>query len=278
VTPSKLPRRAPRINQNTTFLVLLKLNLNYNHTLLHSPPFGSIRLHSAPFGSIRLHSAPFGSIRLHSEKMAESQRHGFTFENEVLKAYGLEPSSLPYTRAHDIPADKNTKEPMNISIKAAGQKSVDMGDILRIWDEAAGTPILLTVLFYQQDGDKKKLKEIYQVDLTESRALLFGTATKDELQSYVASVKAIPHGEPSAEVRQSYKDGAQALNRKMGFLQVRPKVDSKSQRRVQCSFPNFHTFCRMNPERVKTKITDGLLHGYQLPLEIDSGRRIRNSH
>lgn len=209
----------------------------------------------------------------------ESQRHGFTFENEVLKAYGLEPSSLPYTRAHDIPAEKNTKEPgFNISIKAAGNKSVDMGDILRIWDEAAGTPILLTVLFYQQEGNTKKLTTVYQVDLTDSLTELFGTITKEQLEGYVVSVKAIPHGPPTPEARAAYKNRAASLNEFMGFLQVRPKVDSKSQRRVQCSFPDFKAFCETNPHRVKAKIENGILHGYQLPLEIDSGRRLRSKN
>jgi hypothetical protein len=209
--------------------------------------------------------------------MAESQKHGFTFENEVLKAYGLDPTALSYTRAHDIPAELNTKEGKNISIKASGSKSVDMGDVLRIFNETSSPtePILLTVLFYQQDGDKKKLKEIHQVDLTNSHAILFGTVTLEELKDYVKLVKAIPHGPPSLETRDSYITGAQALNRKMGYVHVRPKVDSKSQRRVQCSFPNFHTFTRMFPERVITKITDGILHGYQIPLEIASGRRVR---
>ena len=212
--------------------------------------------------------------------MAESQRHGFTFENEVLRAYGLDPATLSYTRAHDIPADKNKKDVQqkNISIKSAGSKSVDMGDIIRIFNETKTDPILLTVLFYQQDGDKKRLKEIYQVDLTGAHTLLFGTVTLEELKDYVKSVKGIPHGSTSLEVREAYISGAQALNRKMGgYIHVRPKVDSKSQRRVQCSFPNFHTFAKMHPDRVVRHITDGILHGYQIPLEIDSTRRIRNS-
>jgi hypothetical protein len=210
--------------------------------------------------------------------MAESQKHGFTFENEVLKAYGLDPARLSYTRAHDIPAELNTKEGKNISIKASGSKSVDMGDVLRIFAETSSPePILLTVLFYQQDGDKKKLKEIHQVDLTNSHAILFGTVTKEELQDYVKLVKAIPHGAPSLETRDTYITAAQTLNRKMGYVHVRPKVDSKSQRRVQCSFPDFHAFCAAHPHLVKSKITDGILHGYQLPLEIDSTRRVRNS-
>lgn len=210
--------------------------------------------------------------------MAESQKHGFTFENEVLKAYGLNPTTLSYTRAHDIPAELNSKESQNVSIKTAGGKSVDMGDILRIFQETApaGESILLTVLFYKQDGDKKKLKEIYQVDLTGMQPLLFGTTDKEELQAYVASVKAIPHGEVSADQRAAYKSGGAALNSKMGFLQVRPKVDSKNQRRVQCSFPDFHAFCTAHPDRIKSKITDGILHGHQLPLEIESGRRRRH--
>ena len=212
--------------------------------------------------------------------MAESQKHGFTFENEVLKAYGLDPTALSYTRAHDIPADKNSKEGQNVSIKASGlrpkgSKSVDMGDVLRIFQETSTDSILLTVLFYQQDGEKKRLKEIYQVDLSGAQSILFGTVTCEELQAYVASVKAIPHGEASAEQRAAYKRGAAVLNGKMGFLQVRPKVDSKSQRRVQCSFPDFGAFCKANSERVLTKITDGILHGYQIPLEIASGRRVR---
>lgn len=231
--------------------------------------------------------------------MAESQKHGFTFENEVLKAYGLDPTALSYTRAHDIPAELNSKEGQNVSIKTTGGKSVDMGDILRIFQETspAGDSILLTVLFYEQDDDKKKLKQIIQVDLTGAQPLLFGTVIKEELhsssravgdgsmaagvtaaelQAYVASVKAIPHGQTSAEQRAAYKSGAAALNAKMGFLQVRPKVDSKSQRRVQCSFPDFQAFCTAHPDRVKSKIINGILHGHQLPLEIDSGRRLRH--
>ena len=50
------------------------------------------------------------------------------------------------------------------------------------------------MLFYQQDGEKKRLKEIYQVDLSGAQSILFGTVTREELQAYVASVKAIPHG------------------------------------------------------------------------------------
>ncbi len=205
----------------------------------------------------------------------------------MVRAYGLDPSSLKgYTRAHDIPADKNTKAPgVNVSIKTAGGKSVDMGDVLRIWNETApgAEPLHLIVLFYTQftkgdsahggatqADDSKTLRGISTVDLTGKQDALFGSVSKEELEAYVASVKAIPAGEPSAEARAAYKAGAAALNAKMRHLQIRPKVDSKNQRRVQCSFPDFFAFHSVMDESCT-------INGVQIVKTIQSGRRVRNS-
>jgi hypothetical protein len=206
--------------------------------------------------------------------MPASQSHGFVWEEEVVRAYGLDPSSLKgYTRAHDIPADKNTKTPgVNVSIKTAGGKSVDMGDVLRIWNETApgAEPLHLIVLFYAQADDSKTLRGISTVDLTGKQDALFGSVSKEELEAYVASVKAIPAGEPSAEARAAYKAGAAALNAKMRHLQIRPKVDSKNQRRVQCSFSDFFAFHSVMDESCT-------INGVQIVKTIQSGRRLRNA-
>jgi hypothetical protein len=205
--------------------------------------------------------------------MPESQQHGFVWEAEVLRAYGLDPSAArgSYTQPHDIPAAKNTKAPgVNISIKTAGGKSVDMGDVLRIFNETepGQEPLHLIVLFYDQDGTTKRLRGISQVALTGRRADLFGKVSTEELEAYVASVRAIPAGEPTAEARDAYKAGAAALNARMGALKIRPKVDSKNQRRVQCSFADFPAFC-------DDLDASCVLYGHQIPRVIESGRRRR---
>lgn len=211
--------------------------------------------------------------------MPASQSHGFVWEEEVIRAYGLDPSSLKgYTRAHDIPADRNTHAPgVNVSIKTAGGKSVDMGDVLRIWNETApgAQPLQLIVLFYTQGGvtqddTTKTLRGISTVDLTGRQADLFGYVSKEELEAYVASVKAIPPGELTAEAREVYRGAASKLNAKMGYLHVRPKVDSKNQRRVQCSFPNFPAFLPSMDESCT-------INGVQIMKTIQSGRRLRNA-
>lgn len=207
-------------------------------------------------------------------KMPASQSHGFVWEEEVIRAYGLDPSSLKgYTRAHDIPADRNTHSPgVNVSIKTAGGKSVDMGDVLRIWNETApgAQPLHLIVLFYEQSDDSKTLRGISTVDLTGRQTDLFGYVSKEELEAYVASVKAIPPGELTAEAREVYRGAASKLNAKLGYLQVRPKVDSKNQRRVQCSFPNLPAFHSDLDESCT-------INGVQIVKTIQSGRRLRNA-
>jgi hypothetical protein len=207
-----------------------------------------------------------------SHRQMESQRHGFDMEAAILGAYGLDPVEMrtSYTRAHDIPASKNTKEPgWNVSIKATGGRSVDMGDILRIFDETApdAQPLLLTVISYTQEGTTKKIQNIRQLTLSGTREKLFGDVTRSELEGYVAMVKAIPAGEPSAEARINYKMRADVLNGRMRALQIRPKVDSRNQRRVQCSFPDFKAF--WESEEGRTVTYEGM------PMEFASGRRVR---
>lgn len=207
----------------------------------------------------------------------ESQAHGFSWEEEILRVYNLDPSlsRSGYTRAHDIPAELNTRQPgVNVSIKVSGGKSVDMGDILRIFDSTAvgGERLLLLVLFYKQEGSQKVLQCIKEVDLTGRRETLFGSVSREDLLDYIRVVKSIPSGEPSVEARQEYKDRAEELSRRMnGPLAVRPKVDSKNQRRVQCSFPNFIAFCNSI-----SHIDHGKeLFGIPIQQRLDSGPRVR---
>jgi hypothetical protein len=207
--------------------------------------------------------------------MPESQAHGFTWENQVANCFGYTPEKKRYTAALDVPSEKNTVLPgVAISVKTAGGKSVDMGDICRIWKETGSdAPLHLVVVFYNQEETTKKFREVVEVNLTGARPLLFGELTEEEITSYADYVKKMTKEEAATK---DYLTRGTALSARSGFLGVRPKVDSKKQKRVQCSFPNFEKFCKAHPDRVISTSTTPELRGMAIAGEIVSGRRVRH--
>jgi hypothetical protein len=211
--------------------------------------------------------------------MPESQAHGFIWEKSVLEGvYGIFNTQQggSYTRKHDVPANENMIDHVNVSIKTAGGKSVDMGDARRVFDAAENEPITLLVLQYKQEGAEKVLKNVLEIDLSSSTEELFGEVTLAEIGELHDFLRAIPPGTASLAIREEYKQRARVLNSKSGALQFRPKVDSKNQRRLQCSFPDIGAFCENWPERIKSQNPSGIFKGVQLPTKILSGVRVRD--
>ncbi len=189
---------------------------------------------------------------------AEVQSHGFTWEKEILsKRYGVDPSTLSaisYTSKYDLPAAHNPADPtLNVSVKATGSPSkVDMGDALRVYDAvSSGERIHMWVVNYKQEGESKKVRDLKCVDLTGAKEALFGDLSRDEVAAVDSRVKAVPKGAaPDASMKAAYKDSAKAATAKSGALILNPKVDSKTQRRLQCSFNHFDEFVAAHPERL----------------------------
>jgi hypothetical protein len=211
--------------------------------------------------------------------MTESQAHGFIWEKSVLEGvYGIFNTQQggSYTRKHDVPANENMIDHVNVSIKTAGGKSVDMGDARRVFDATMNEPITLLVLQYKQEGAEKVLKNVLEIDLTSSTEELFGRVTLAEISELHDFLRAIPPGTASLQIKQEYRQRAGELNSKSGALKFRPKVDSKNQRRLQCSFPDIGAFCARWPERIKSQNTDGIFKEAQIPLRILSSVRARD--
>jgi hypothetical protein len=130
-------------------------------------------------------------------------------------------------------------------------------------------------LQYKQEGAEKVLKNVLEIDLTSSREELFGQVTLAEISELHDFLRGIPPGTASLGIREEYKQRAGELNSKSGALQFRPKVDSKNQRRLQCSFPDIGAFCVRWPEKIKSQNPAGIFKGVQLPLRILSTVRAR---
>ena len=205
--------------------------------------------------------------------MTESQAHGFAWEAHIkAEVYKIQEKAA-YTRKHDIDAHENTIDHCAVSIKTSGGMSVDMGDAQRIFEATGGEPFHMVLIQYDQAEGQKILKSVLEVNLTGARTLLFGDLTWEEISDFHAHLKRIPSGRVE---NKDYLIRSSELNKRSKDIQLRPKVDSKTQRRLQCSFPNIDFFCKSYPERLLYSNADGVFKGVQLMKTLESGRRVRH--
>ena len=218
----------------------------------------------------------------------ESQGHGFKWEDEILtKVYKVtkkDKQTIKYTGKYDCPAELNTVTPnVNVSIKTAGGKSLDMGDVIRFYNSISqlDTEMHLNIitLFYNQVSDEiKELKDIVTVKLVSGDLkAMFGNLDLEKIKEFDAYVKSIPNGKETTETNRERKIRQKALNNISGMVKLRAKVNSKTQRRVQCSFPNFMEFVKQLDQKRVTINNGGELCGVQLTVSLQSGRRKRHT-
>jgi len=177
-----------------------------------------------------------------SIQLNQSQSAGFKFENEVKeKVFGLNPETNN-TDIHDVDHTKNifdTNE--NVSIKSTGSNTICCSDIMRFFSYDFDKKNTILVIQYEQVDDKKIIKNSYEINYCkELHQKLFGEIPEQFLLDYVNLVKKIKPG------RQNnwWSDIAKKMKKVFGcVITVNPKVDSKKQRRVQCSIPNFTKTC-----------------------------------
>jgi hypothetical protein len=210
--------------------------------------------------------------------MPRSQEFGFYIENLVrTKVHGL-PEKQNDTGIHDIPKEENTLDPTETqSIKTAGGNAIDCGDVLRVFSYDRAEKHTMIVFRYKQEGPTRKITEVLEIHLTpEVMNILFGKATREQIQALDTYVKSIPKNARTAEHQATYKKMAKDLKAQSGgWISYAPKVDSKAQRRLQCSIRKLDVFLATYPQFV-TRTAGSSLRGHELPSEHPFGPRIRN--
>ena len=210
----------------------------------------------------------------------QSQLHGFVFENQIRTSVFGMTSSANDTGKHDIPKGMNSINPNeNVSIKTTGRNSICCGDILRFYDYDFTDENTMIVGQYKQAVSQKIITRIVELDYNaELHRYLFGTVTREELVSYVDMVKAVPRGKVSARLRQEILNKKKDIERNHGMaIQISPKIDSGSQRRVQCMIRNVDDLIRDVPSSLKSLTTDGIIRGASINLVIPSAVRTRHT-
>lgn len=210
--------------------------------------------------------------------MPRSQEFGFYIENLVrTKVHGL-PEKANDTGIHDIPKEENHLDPTETqSIKTTGGNAVDCGDVLRVYDYDRTEKHTMVVFRYEQKEAIREIKEILEINLCpELMDILFGKATREEIQALDSYVKSIPKNARTEEHQKTYKKMASDLKASSGgWISYAPKVDSKTQRRLQCSIRNLDKFIEAYPQFIK-RTAGCCFRDCELTAEHPFGRRIRN--
>jgi hypothetical protein len=212
----------------------------------------------------------------------EVQAHGFSWENETITniyhATNEELKEIKYTGKTDLPAKFNRLDNCDISVKTTGSKNaVCMGDCLRVFDAmGSGKPIHMVVIHYIQDDttNQKKVTNIIEIDLTNSRDLLFGTLTRSQIEDIDKAVKSVPQKRKPTEEEYkkmySIRDSMQELS---GAIHLDIKCNS-TQSRLQCSFNHFQQFIEKNPSKIIAKSDTNEFRGGSISSHIASSRRV----
>jgi hypothetical protein len=171
--------------------------------------------------------------------MAEVQAHGNAYEDRVIrertgmskKKYdGLK--SNGYTSEFDL--SKELIVDYDGSIKTTKSNTICCSDVVR---KMTHTNYRLIVGQYDQVGDEKVFHTEYEFFITpDDNKALWGKMDIQEVREFVDYVKSIPAGKEAQLSTKSHRQMLQENAQDSGALfKLNPKVDSKNQRRVQCS-------------------------------------------
>ena len=150
---------------------------------------------------------------------AQSQKHGFTFENSTREQIFDLPNEKNNTDKHDIPKHKNKyNKNENCSIKTTGSETICCSDILRFYDYDFNENNTIIVIKYKQTETEKIVQSIYEIDYNiECHKLLFGNLPREVIEKYVENVKSIPKHIKGDEAKKifNYIDEKKELKKKI---------------------------------------------------------------
>lgn len=203
----------------------------------------------------------------------EVQRHGVDFEEWIRNQFfgGYTPTG--YTQKWDIPAEANTEHgriPVNPKATRYGTP-VGMGDALRQFD--VDEPYLLIVGFWDQVGPDKKFVNVVAVRIEpDLQRKLWHPVQRRDLEQFDAMIK--DRSLPVEEVRRRALAIKNAPPFSKAIFQVNPKIDTKGQRRLQCSLRFRDLFEQVAPGASSERMESPELFGVPVPKVRDSGPRV----
>ncbi len=203
----------------------------------------------------------------------EVQSHGLGFERWVQDEFfaGYRPPN--YTQKWDIPAAANQRfggVPVNPKAIKYGTP-VDLGDALRQFDIAE--PFILVLGYWRQEGDTKRFVNIVAPRIEPAAwKKLWGPVTRADLERLDAVIK--DRSLTPVQARAAALKIKNAPPFTAATIVVNPKIDSKSQRRLQCSMRFADVFKHLAPGADSQPQARASLWGVEFPEVVDSKPRM----
>ena len=170
---------------------------------------------------------------------AEVQAHGNSYEDRVIRERtGISKKEYDnlkengYTSEYDLVNGLIVDH--NGSVKTTSSNTICCSDLLK---KMKHTDYRMIVGVYKQVGKTKVFHTEYEFHITPNDyEKLWGDMNYDLVEEYVNKIKSVPKGKEGQEayqfVAESWKSEVES---KTALFKINPKVDSKNQRRVQCS-------------------------------------------
>jgi len=209
--------------------------------------------------------------------MPANQDFGFIIDNEVVTNVFNAPRGA-YTSIHDIPKEHNRFDKNeNVSVKSVSEKgSPGMGSALRIWDYDPTEKHTAIIVVYDQRGDRKVITRVVEISL-DDKVALFGSLTRADIVRLDDLIRSVPHGQISGELHTQMHTLKKELNARSGLIKFNPKVDKKTQRRLQCSLPKVSELVFNAPHLIRSDVASAIVRGMAIIASALSGPRIRNA-
>lgn len=175
----------------------------------------------------------------------EVQNHGIVFENIIIQSITgiskddyqkLIPGS--YTSAMDIHEDVLSDKFYSIKVSKNGN-NIDCGDIIRFLHHLKTQEFVMLVGCWKQSSSQ--IKSYYQITefhfTPDDYTKIIGSICMESLKDFVEYVKSIPAGkEGQIQNSKIWKEKRNLiLKGTNSIIKINAKIDSKNQRRVQCS-------------------------------------------
>ena len=205
-------------------------------------------------------------------RAAEVQSHGYEWERWVQDTFFDGYRVQNYTQEWDVVKESNKKYgglPVSIKFTKYGT-SVDLGDAVRQFN--VNEKFMIVIGYWKQEGDRKRIVNMIAPVVTpEQWHKLFEPISRDDLMKLDATVK-----NRDLSPQQAALEAAQ-MKRVAPFTEaemtLNPKIDSKTQRRLQCSLRIKAVFKYLAPE-ADSKVQDApQLFGIDAPAPFVSNPR-----
>ena len=169
----------------------------------------------------------------------EVQQHGNYYEDlKTRQITGLDKKTYDSLKSNGYTSGMDIMQGLlsvsDYSIKTTNGNKIDCGDILRRRQE---TDYNLVVGVYSQCEDNKVFHTEYTFFIRpEHESILWGKMNYNLLAEYVDYIKNIPAGKQAQQETKAKRTVLKnCISDKNALIKIHPKVDSKKQRRVQCS-------------------------------------------